>query len=346
MIHFPPVKTHMLAAVACILSFNSAAFAADQSLIDAAKKEGRVTWYTTEIVDQLVRPVAVAFERKYGIHVDYVRADSSELVLRVFKEDQAKNPQADVFDGSTTVVGLRKADLVLKWRPSDAAKLPKQYLDAEGYWVATNLYVLTPVFNTNLVAKGSEPHTYEDLLDPKWKNKMVWAFSLSPSGAPGFIGLILAHMGREKGLAYLTRLAQQNITSVSASARQVLNQVVSGEYAIGLQLFNDQASVSASQGAPVVWIPISPAMTQLSVAGLNKAAPHPNAGKLLIDFLISDEGQKLFRNAKYLTVNPDVPPLDPSQRPDERTFQDIPFTPEQIQAAMPDWVAIYDRLFR
>ena len=91
--------------------------AADQSLIDAAKKEGHVTWYTTQIVDQLARPAAEAFEKKYGIHVDYVRADPIDIVLRVTSEAKAGHVQADVFDGTATTPGLEKAGPVLEWLP-------------------------------------------------------------------------------------------------------------------------------------------------------------------------------------------------------------------------------------
>jgi ABC-type Fe3+ transport system substrate-binding protein len=341
-----PIKALVLAAAALVSIGASHARAASQTLIDAAKKEGRVTWYTTSIVDQIVRPVAEAFEKKYGIHVDYVRTDTSGIELRMVSEEKAGHPQDDVFDGTTTVAGLEKVGLAAKWLPDDAAILPKPFVDPHGYWVATNLYVLTPAFNVSLAPRGTEPRSFADLLDPKWKGKIVWAFTESASAAPGFIGLTLASMGPTKGLAYLKRLAPQGISSVNASARQVLNQVISGEYAIGLQMFNDQVAVSASQGAPIDWIRMNPAMSVLLAVSLNTHAPHPNAGKLLIDYLVSDEGQELFRKAKYLTVNPRVPPLDPSQKPDGVKFRTIYFTPEQIEDAMPSWVAVYNKLFR
>src|ERR1700739_3738548 len=77
------------------------AMAADQKLIDAAKKDGSVTWYTSQIVDQFARPAAEAFEKKYGIKVDYLRSDSSELALRIVNEAHAGKVQADLFDGTS-----------------------------------------------------------------------------------------------------------------------------------------------------------------------------------------------------------------------------------------------------
>ncbi len=90
--------------VPCLIPFVllSPAWAADQALIDAAKKEGAVTWYTTLTISQLGRPLAEAeFEKKYGIKVNITRADSGEIALRLHNEAQAGKVQADVFDGST-----------------------------------------------------------------------------------------------------------------------------------------------------------------------------------------------------------------------------------------------------
>ena len=75
-------------------------------------------------------------------------------------------------------------------------------------------------------------------------------------------------------------------------------------------------------------------------------APHPNAGKLMVDFLISDEGQKLFRDSDYIPAAPDVPPRDPRMRPDGKTFRGIFFTPEQIDAGMPHWMDVFNEIFR
>src|ERR1700731_4096553 len=89
--------------------------AADPALIDAAKKEGQATWYTTEIIDQLVRPAAAAFEKKYGIKIDYVRANTEGISLRVLNEARAGQILADVIDGTTTSIILEKGGYILKW---------------------------------------------------------------------------------------------------------------------------------------------------------------------------------------------------------------------------------------
>lgn len=322
------------------------ATAADAGLVAAAKQEGRVVWYTTQQIDQLSRPLAEAFEKTYGIRVDYVRANTSDVAIRLINEARAGQTQADVFDGSDAAAVLKKANLALKWQPESVNRLPKAYFDPQGYWVATNLYVLTPAYNTDLMAKGSEPQTFADLLDPKLKGKMAWGWIPSSSAAAGFVGLILTEMGEEKGMAYLRALAQQNIAQLPVAARQVLDQVIAGEYDVGLQVFNHQVGSSARQGAPVAWIAMQPAMVTLAVISITRSAPHPNAGKLFVDFALSPDGQKIYRDAGYLTVEPSVPPLDPSLKPDDKTFRALSFTPEMIEDAMPRWMKTAEDLFK
>ena len=151
---------------------------------------------------------------------------------------------------------LETKGLLAKWLPEEADGLPKEAFNSAGYWVATNEYLHTPVFNTKLVPAGGQPRTYEDLLDPKWKGKMAWASHGSTSGAAGFIGIVLTSMGDARGMAYLHQLARQKIVELGGSARSLVDQVMAGEYPLALQVFNHQAVISAAQGAPVDWIPM------------------------------------------------------------------------------------------
>src|SRR5438876_7964001 len=131
-----------LTAAFCLVT--TSAHAADTALIEAAKKEGEVVWYTTQIISQLVRPASAAFEKKYGIKVRSIRANSTELSVKIINESRAGKPQSDLIDGTSTVVPLKKAGYVLKWLPEAARSYPAQYKDPEGYWVASNLFFLAP----------------------------------------------------------------------------------------------------------------------------------------------------------------------------------------------------------
>jgi iron(III) transport system substrate-binding protein len=336
----------LLAAAAILACAAAPARAADQAMIDAAKKEGSVVWYTTQIIDQFARPAAQAFEKKYGVKVSYVRANSNEVALRVMNEAKAGKMQADVFDGTGAAASLKKEGVVAKFVPENAGRFPKQYVDSQGFWVATNLYVLTPGYNTELIPKGTQPKTFQDLLDPKYKGKIAWNSTPSSSAGPGFVGLVLESMGEEKGMAYLRELAKQQPAGLAVAARQVLDQVIAGEYAIALNIFNNHAVISAAKGAPVDWIPMDPALGVLSVISVTKDAPHPNAGKLFLEFLMSEEGQKLYRDAEYLPVDPDVPPKDLALRPDGVKFHAIYKTPEEIERDMPRWNEVFKSIFR
>ena len=100
-------RLHFAMTAATCLAVGSAAasaHAADAALIAAAKKEGEVVWYTTQIIAQLVRPMSAAFEKTYGIKVRSTRANSTELSVKIINESRASRPQSDIFDGTSTVV--------------------------------------------------------------------------------------------------------------------------------------------------------------------------------------------------------------------------------------------------
>jgi ABC-type thiamine transport system substrate-binding protein len=107
-----PIKLGIIVAAIAGLS-GMPAFAADDALIAAAKKEAEVNWYTTQIITQIGRPMMEAFQKKYGIRVNAVRGDSVELAVRLLNEAKAGRMQADVFDGTTTSVSLKKAGIAV-----------------------------------------------------------------------------------------------------------------------------------------------------------------------------------------------------------------------------------------
>jgi len=330
--------------IAAILPLTCGALAADVALIDAARKEGRVTWYTVQIVDQIVRPIITGYQRKYGIQVEYVRANSFELGLRISNEAKAGRVQASVFDGTGATVMLKNENLVEKWTPD--IDLPKHLFDPDGYWVASNYYVNTPGVNTDLVPKGTEPKTFEDLLDPKWKGRMAWNVQPSISAGQGFVGSVMIAMGEEQARAYFKKLAEQKVVHLRVSGRQVLDQVIAGEYAIGLQIFNNHAFISGSKGAPVNWVKMQPPLVSYSVMSIPKGAPSPNAGKLLVDYIVSEEGQKILADAGELPVHPKVKLRDPSMIPDGQTFKGTFLSPEKLSVDLIRWSKVFDEYFR
>lgn len=335
---------------ACILVFTmlwsvTVQAAPSEDLIARAKKEGRVTWYTDLIVNQIVRPLAAAFEAKYGVKLDYARGDSQENLLKTLNEIRAGRPVGDLVSVTT---GMRSLVEIGATRPytSEAVKaLPAHFRDAKGHWVAPNYFVMTPAINTTMVKAEDAPRTLEDLLDPKWRGRMVWKPN-DMSGAPGFIANVLTSMGDEKGMDYLRKLSDQKITAVQASARTILNQVIAGEYPMALQIFNHHAVLSAAKGAPVEWIPMSPATVTVSQVALVKGSPHPAAAELLVEFLISKEGQLIYQKSGYFPTHPDVPAPWPELAPSGGKYKANVIDPDVIARDLEKWNGIFKQLFR
>ena len=314
-------------------------------LIAKAKQEGKVVYYTDLIVDQIVRPLVAGFEAKYGVKVEYARSDSQANLLKLMGEQKAGSMQADVFAMTSGLKPLLEANAVMKLDLEGAKALPPEFKDPNGYWVAANYYVMTPAVNSDLVPEKDRPKTYDDLLDKKWTDKIVWKPN-DTSGAPGFIGHVLRVMGEDKGMDYLRKLKAQRIKSVSASARAVLDQVIAGEYPIVLQIFNHHSALSAKKGAPSQWLKLEPVMVQTELHAITAAAPHPNAAKLFVEYMISKEGQTIFQKADYFPTRSDVPASMPELAPSTGGFKAVVMSPDDIARDYEKWAALYMEMFR
>ena len=341
------VNSGLAALAASAMMSWTCAQAASPELIAAAEEEGKVVWYTTLIIDQAVRPIAAAFEEKYpGITVEFTRAGSGDTALKIINEGQAGRVMGDVFDGTATFSSVMPAGFVEPYVPDSAAAYPDELKDPEGYWHALNAYFLTAGYNTDLVSEEEAPKTFDDLLDPKWKGQMVWSAEPEPVAAPGFVGNILLTMGEEEGTAYLDKLAEQDITNMAASQRAVLDRVIVGDFPIGLMIFNHHVGISKGEGAPAAWIRMEPVISSASLLGLVKNGPNPNAGKLLVDYILSEEGQTVLASTGYLPTHPNVEAKDPTllasgPEPFETRFM----SPELVEENLRDWIAIFNEKF-
>lgn len=315
--------------------------------LDAARAEGELVWYSTLIVQQAVRPMAEAFERAHpGIEVRYIRQTSSDIALRIMTEAQAGRVQADVFDGTATIFPLLDADLVGRFVPESAEAYPPELVDSEGRWIAMNRYFMTPAYNSSLVSAEDVPATLDDLLDPRWRGRIAWATDPNVVGPPGFIGAVLATLGQEPGMAFLRRLADQDIVNVPAAQRTVLDQVIAGEYPVALMTFNHHSAISQEQGAPVDWIRMDPAVGTFNMLGLLEEAPHPNAARLFIEYVASEEGQAVLAAANYIPAHPQVPASIAELKPDRGGFEVFVVPPAMTQERLSEWNEIYRELFQ
>ena len=335
----------IVCAVAFALTVGQAS-AADQSTVEAAKKEGQVVWYTTLIVNQIIRPLKIAFEKKYpGVTLQYTRADDLVTSAKILAEGQAGRMQADIFDGIANMLPLQEAGLLAPFTVPNAADYPPELKAHDGYWIAEIMYVFTPGINTGLLPKDQAPKTFADLLDPKLAGKMAWNGS-SMAGAYGFVANVLTTMGEDKGMTYLRALAKQRVVNVEASSRAVLDQVIAGEYWMNLMAFNHHVVISARKGAPCDWLKLEPTPVTLDAVGLLKDAPHPNAARLFLEFLLSPEGQTVFQQNEYLPALPSVPAMVAGLRPNDGGFKANFMRPEQIHRELPKWQKVTQDLFR
>lgn len=316
-------------------------------LEEGARAEKELMFYTSLIVDQIVRPLAAGFEKKYPfVKVAYLRNNSSQLLQKILAEGKAGSTQADVVAASVGA-SLKRTNMLQPFRSPELAAYPKEYLDPDNLLAPTRFAYQGIGFNTRLVKPEEAPQTYEDLLDPKWRGRMIWSTS-TDTGGPFFISHVRKIMGEQKAMEYLKKLSQQKIATSGSSIRAILDQVIAGEHAIGVSMALHHIAISKAKGAPVDGTIPAPVMARGGEIVLLKDAPHPHAAMLFIDYALSKEGQELFRDAQYYPARGGVEAL-PSMKP---------FTPrllgkaesivadEELDALRSRSVEIFRQLFR
>lgn len=314
----------LVVAVACILASVATAAPAqaadgiltykgpdrEQKLIAGAKQEGAVVFYSGMIVNQALRPVAEAFEKKYPfIKMTFWRADSEVIATKVAAEMRAHNPAGDVIEGTGIgEMAVKEGVAQPAWSPQIDG-IPQRLRDPRGLWAPTRMSYFSIAYNTKLVAAADAPKSYDDLLKPKWKGKMAWPV-LSSIGAALFVTNLRLAWGDAKAMTYLQRLRTQNIINFGAgNPRTLVDRVIAGEYPIALQVFAHHPLISAAKGAPVTSVLLPPVASAAATIAMPKEVRHPNAAMLLMDFLLSREGQEILAKSEYLPVRSDVEPL-------------------------------------
>ena len=287
-----------------------------------------------------------AFEKRFPtIKVDFVRGDSSQNLMKMVTEKKAGAPQSDVWSLSAGFDELYKIDGAASVDLPSAHDIPPQYKDEKGRWFATYIVVHVPSYNTGMLQPKDLPKSYSDLLDPKWRGKLVWKRG-DITGSSGFIANILATYGDDKGRDFLRGLAKQDVIGYEGSARALLDNVISGEYSFALTTVNFHAAISASQGAPIKWFPIEPVAVSMTSGGVTKGGPHPNAGRLFLDFVISSAGQSVIRDVGYLPMRPDMPAIYPELKPEQGGFKANFIRPDEVDANYSKWQALEKEIFR
>jgi iron(III) transport system substrate-binding protein len=320
----------------------------EQKLIEGARQEGQVVLYSALIVNQALRPIAAGFMKKYPfLKMTYYRADSEELLAKLSAEMRANSVVADLLEGTGGMEIAVEAGFTQPFHTPAVEVLPKKYIDPKGYLVPTRLSYYSIAYNTKQVAADKVPKSYDDLLAPQWKGRMAW-----PNANTGrfmfMINLRLA-WGDEKANDYLKKLAEQKIINfASGSARTLVDRVIAGEYPIALNIYAHHPLISAGKGAPVNSQLMNPVPSASGAVAMLKGAKHPHAAMLLVDFLLSKEGQTILAAAEYFPARPDVEPRAQlaSIVPAKAGYTENYITSEQFKAQLESTDQIIQKWFR
>jgi len=285
-----------------LLAAGSTGFAQAASsdvLIDAAKREGEVVYYASMNLSE-ANAIITEFEKRYPfVKVKLQRTGSEKLLSRVLTESRAKKTFADVIQTvEFSMHTISRSGVLARYAPLSNSFYPKDFKE-EGFWTTVYYNAYVTAYNTRMVPARQLPKTYDDLLDPKWKGTLL----MDGTKADWFAGM-LQIMGPERGLKYMRELAKQQPSQ--REGHELLAQlVVAGEGAFDINIPAASVERVKERSAPIDWTALGSVPAIMVGSGLAAGAPHPNAGKLFLEFCLSREGQKLMQTPGRLSARSD-----------------------------------------
>ncbi len=272
-----------------------------QLLEEGAKKEGKLTIYTT----QTEKKIMDAFRKKYPfLKVEIWRAETAPVVSRILEEYRAGVHTVDVmaFTGTGGVI-MEEAGILQPFYSPQLAFIEEYALNtAPGGAALTAGHFQSGIglgYNTKLLTRAQVPKTYQELLDPKWRGKMAMVGS---NTGVTWVGGALNLSGED----YVAKLARQEPVVHMVSARALLDMIVNGEYPCSPTIMDSHIARSKQAGAPVDWVPLEPVPSYLGQIMLPKHPANPHAALLFIDFDLSREAGELFKATGYNSPRKDV----------------------------------------
>lgn len=310
----------------------------DPAVVAAAKKEGNLNWYATTNIRDGGKFIK-GFNRKYPfIKVQQLGMGSGQAINRVETEARAGVDKVDVLNvNDVEAVHLAAKGFFLKYDSPELENYPDNMKDPLGYWFPFKNLPLVIGYNTELVAPNEVPRSYQDLLDPKWKSKIL----MDREEYRLYNGLV-QYWGAERARSYLKKLAGQEIQW--RRGHTLLAQVLlAGEAPVGL-IFAHHAEIFRSKGAPIDWDNrLDPVLLSANVNFIAAKAPHPSAAKLFVDFTLSKEGQKIMADAWRITPHPEVPAKTAKLDPRNLKMMLIRAVPQdELQALVDEWREIFN----
>jgi iron(III) transport system substrate-binding protein len=285
-------------------------------VVAAAKKEGSVTVYHAQLGAPHWKTVVKAFQDKYGIVVQEFDARASELTERIRVEQTSRHYVADVeFHGDSSILQQRATDFIAEHGDiPNAARLRAPFV-ADKWQVPAWVQVVCMLANTGIVKPEDEPREWKDLLDPKWKGRVL----TDDMRAVGSGQTVFAVLYKAYGEAFLEKLVAQNM-GIGRDLQDDSRKVARGEY----PLFINQIIAFASplKGLPVKVITPSDGCPFTPIQGaILKGAPHPNAARLFINHLLEKESQVTYAKAWMGTVTEGV--VEALDDPDAKRFAQV-----------------------
>jgi iron(III) transport system substrate-binding protein len=267
--------------------------AASEELVKTAAKEGSLMIYGTTQIDHMQEIIKHFNQRYPSIHATYFRQGTTAVYERILRETRAGVFNGDVYGGIGGLQAwlLAQKGVLAPYSSPERTAISSNLKDKEGYWTAAYTVSFVTAFNTRQVARADAPRSNEDFLAPKWKGKM-W---LNEDDVEWY-ATMLEIMGKAKATQFMHGLAQQNL-SFGRDPSLAIELLCAGEFSMMIGIHFHHTERVTKKGCPVDWVVVEPGYKRPPIAiALAKNAPHPAAGKLFIDFMLSKEGQKVIQN--------------------------------------------------
>jgi iron(III) transport system substrate-binding protein len=291
--------------LSALLLLASAVFAQDAKLIEAAKKEsGAIVAYGSMEQTQ-AEPIIEAFQKKTGLKVEYWRASATKAMDRALTELRAGKPLFDVMVNNSGAIHLmQKEGVFVKYISPAARNFPKEAVDTE----LGPMYRHAPVgiiYNKSMVKPADAPKTIEELLNPKYRGKVVMPDPTQHTTTLQWVASLYKIMGKEKADKFIRDLGAAKPILVESFA-PAAERVMSGETPIAISLVRYVAT-SAEKGAPVDYVRLGKFLSIGQYLGLSNKAPRPNGGKALIDFFLGEESMKILAKSGEFVTRKGIP---------------------------------------
>lgn len=284
------------------VTLSSAPLPAQQINVDAAKQEGKVVVYGAQ-VPQAMKGLHAAFEKKYGIAVEYWRGSSTQVSERALTEWRAGKPGFDVIEGNRGVQLIMRDDgLFQKFIPPSSDKFPAQFKEKDGMITPWRVLPISILYNTDMVKPNELPKTFDDLTTPKWTNKLTMPDPTRHTTTAQFLWNLSKFKG-DKWLDLVKGLAKQKPLLVESLA-PVTTTIIKGEAPVGITYIK---YVKQYKG-PVSYVLMDKYLSDPNYMSLSAKTARPNAAKLYLDFVCSPEGQKLTAEEGEFVMAPGVFP--------------------------------------